>query len=311
MRIALFGGTGFVGSYLVDALLEAGMHPVMMVRPGSREKVERGEECTLIEGEIDDRTAVGETLEEADAAVYLIGILREFPDRGITYETLHFEGARRVMNAASALGVRRFLYMSANGVKPDGTGYQRTKYMAEQYLETTDLDWTVFRPSVMFGDPRGRMEFATQLYREVISLPLPAPLFYPGLLPFGAGEFRMSPVHVADVAQAYVAALRKPETAGAVLPLGGSRSLTWREILATIAAAAGRSKLMVPTPAWAVSVAAGLLERYPDFPLTRDQLRMLLEGNTCSDESLRALGITPRPFDLDTLSYLTRSEAAE
>jgi nucleoside-diphosphate-sugar epimerase len=77
----------------------------------------------------------------------------------------------------------------ANGVKADGTGYQRTKYMAEQYLKTTSLQWTVFRPSVLFGDPRDRMEFATQLHRDIVRSPLPAPLFYDGLVPVKAGMF--------------------------------------------------------------------------------------------------------------------------
>ena len=82
------------------------------------------------------------------------------------------------MDAAEGAGLRHFLLMSAHGVKADGTGYQRTKYMAEQYLESTGLDWAVFRPSVLFGEPRGRMEFATQLYRHIVRSPLPATLFY-------------------------------------------------------------------------------------------------------------------------------------
>lgn len=306
MKIALFGGTGFVGSHLVDALLEAGHEPRLLVRAGSEPKVERADRCTLVEGDVDDRAAIEATLSGADAAVYLIGILRELPERGVTFEALHFEGAKHVMDTAESAGVRRFLLMSANGVKADGTAYQRTKYLAEQYLATTALEWTVFRPSVLFGDPRGRMEFATQLRRDIIDSPLPAPLFHSGLLPLNAGRFEMSPVHVDDVAQAFVASLESPDTVGQVLPLGGGRDLSWREILETIAAAVGRRKLMLPAPAWAVSAAAGLLERFPDFPITRDQIRMLLEGNTADDRALRERGITPRPFAAETLDYLNQ-----
>ncbi len=304
MRIALFGGTGFVGSYLVDALLKADRHPVLLVRPGSEGKVEQAERCTLISGDVDDRAAIDEVLAEADAAIYNIGILREFPERGIRYDDLHFESAKRTMDACVAAGVKRYLLMSANGVKADGTGYQRSKFMAEQYLATTELDWTVFRPSVLFGKPRGRMEFATQLRRDIIDSPLPAPLFYGGLLPFNAGSMRMSPVHVADVAQAFVTALSRPETIGQVLTLGGPDELSWKEILTTLAGAVGKRKLMLPAPAWAVSVAAGLLDRFPAFPITRDQIRMLMDGNTCSADDLRRLGVTPRRFDADSLSYL-------
>ena len=93
--------------------------------------------------------------------------------------------------------------MSANGVKADGTPYQVTKYEAEEYLKASGLDWTIFRPSVIFGDPGERMEFATQLASDIIRPPLPAPLFFDGVSPLNAGQFRLSPVHVEDVAQAF------------------------------------------------------------------------------------------------------------
>ena len=151
MKVTVFGGTGYVGGYLIDELLGKGHHPVLLVRPESRHKVRHRERCTLIDGDIASPDSVGAALSGADAAIYNIGILREFPSSGVTYEALHFEGARRAMDAAEEAGARRFLLMSANGVKADGTGYQRTKYMAEQYLKTTSLVWTVFRPSVLFG----------------------------------------------------------------------------------------------------------------------------------------------------------------
>ena len=168
MKVTVFGGTGYVGSYLIDELLDKGHHPVLLVRPGSRHKVRHREHCTLVDGDIASPDTIRTALAGTDAVIYNIGILREFPSSGVTYEALHFEGARRVMDVAEEVGVRRFLLMSANGVKADGTGYQRTKHMAEQYLKTTALNWTVFRPSVLFGEPRGRMEFATQLYRDIV-----------------------------------------------------------------------------------------------------------------------------------------------
>jgi len=308
MKIALFGGTGFVGRYLVRALVASDMHPVLLVRATSEPPVPSAENCTIVGGDIEDQAAVDRVLKDADAAIYNIGILREFPERGVTYDALHFDGARRVMDAAERAGVKHFELMSANGARADGTAYQRTKYMAEQHLATTALDWTVFRPSVLFGDPDGRMEFATQLLRDIINSPLPAPLFYDGLLPFGAGQFCLSPVHVADVAHAFVNALQREETHGQVLPLGGPDAMSWQEILATIAAAVGKRKLMMPTPAWGVSAAAALLDRFEAFPITRDQIRMLLEGNTCSADAFGPLGIEPIAFNAQELRYLTTPE---
>ena len=307
MKVTVFGGTGYVGGYLIDELLGKGHHPVLLVRPESRDKVRHRERCTLIDGDIASPDSVRAALSGADAAIYNIGILREFPSSNVTYEALHFEGAKRAIDAAEEAGVRRFLLMSANGVKADGTGYQRTKYMAEQHLKSTGLDWTVFRPSVLFGEPRGRMEFATQLYRDIVRSPLPAPLFYEGLLPLNAGEFRMSPVHVKDVASVFVQALEMPETAGQIFTLCGPLSLSWKEILKTIAAAAGTKKRMFPAPVMLLKGLAAALDQYAFFPVTRDQLTMLMEGNTCDEhDALHTFSLEPAPFDTTSLSYLQR-----
>ena len=308
MRVALFGGTGFVGSYLVDAMIAAGMQPVLLVRSGHAGKVRHPAECVTLEGDIADMGAVNSLLSQADAAIYNIGILRESPGRGVTFDELHNKAARRVMDAAAQLGVKRFLLMSANGVRPDGTAYQRSKALAEQHLRSTDLDWTIFRPSVIFGAPRGRMEFATQLQRDIIGSHLPAPLFYPGLLPFGAGRFELSPVHVEDVASAFVTALQRPDTIGQTIAIGGPSALSWRQILETLAEVAGRRKLMLPVPALSISMAAAMLDRFEDFPITRDQIKMLLEGNVCDSSGLTKLGITARPFDTSTLLYLNNTD---
>jgi NADH dehydrogenase len=305
MRVAIFGGTGFVGSYITDALIEADMHPVLLVRPGHEHRVRQVERCAVVAGDVTDPGSVDRVLGQADAAIYNIGILREFPARGITFGELQLEAPKRVIDAAARLGVGRFLLMSANGVKPDGTAYQQTKYLAEQHLAASGLEGTVFRPSVVFGDPRGRMEFATQLMHDIVDSALPAPLFYPGLLPTGAGAFRLSPVHVRDVARAFVSALPSPATVDRTLCLGGPEDLSWREIIERLAAVRGRRKLKVPVPALGLATAAMLLDRFEAFPVTRDQLQMLLEGNTCAPSALHSLGIDPVAFDVEHLDYLS------
>lgn len=305
MRVALFGGTGFVGAYLVDALLEAGHEPVLLVREGSEHRVEQADRCTRVTGCISDTSVVQAVVAGADAVIYNIGILRESPSRGVTFDALHFEGARRVMDAAEADGARRFILMSANGVRADGTAYQRSKYLAEQYLATTGLDWTVFRPSVLFGEPRGREEFATRLLHEIVQSPLPAPLFYKGLLPFNAGGFRLSPVHVQDVATVFVRALEMPETVGRTYTLCGPSALTWRDIIRLIADAAGTTKLALPAPVLPLKALALLFDRCEWFPVTREQLGMLLEGNTCDGaDGFSDFGLLPVAFEAASLAYL-------
>lgn len=306
MKVALIGGTGFVGSYVTDHLIAAGHKPRLLVRAGSENKVTQPLSCELVTGDVADTDAVDRLLEGADAVIYNIGILRESPARGITFKALQQDAPCRVMDAASAAGVKRFLLMSANGVKAQGTSYQQTKFQAETHLQQGNLDWTIFRPSVIFGNPQGNNEFITQLMREIILPPLPAPLFFDGLLPFNAGSFQLAPVHIDDVAAAFVQSLQNEHSVGKVLPLCGPDALSWKQILQTIAVTIGKSKLMLPAPALGIKVVAGLLDRFESFPITRDQIKMLMEGNTCSDDGFALLEIKPRPFNQQALDYLIK-----
>ncbi len=304
MRVAVFGGTGFIGSYIVEALLAAGHEPVLLVRPGSERKVPHANRCQLVPGDVDNAAAVASTLKNCEAAIWLIGILRERPGEGITFRALQFEAACRVIDAAVTQSVPRFLLMSANGVTADGTPYQRSKYQAERHLAASGLAGTVFRPSVVFGNPHGRMEFCTQLRDQMIRPPLPAPAFFTGLSP-SRGSFAMSPVFVQDVAAAFLRSLETAEAIGATWELGGPEALLWPEILRRIARACGRRKLILPVPVLPLRLAAGLLDRFTFFPVTRDQLTMLLQGNVVnSQQAFETLRITPARFAEEQLDYL-------
>jgi len=263
-------------------------------------------DCYLVAGALKDREAVRKVIEDADAVIYNIGILREYPHQGITFQELQFEGAARAADLAVECGARRFILMSANGVELAATKYQCTKLAAEDYVKKLDLDWTVMRPSVIFGNPQGKSEFASMLRRDIIASPLPAPLFYTGLWPVDAGSFELSPVHVRDVADAFVRALEEKATFRRTFTLGGPRTLSWKDILLTISRAIGKRKLMLPVPAFGPSMAAALFDRFPWFPISRDQIRMLMVGNQCrGDEIFDLLGIEAEPFNPANLQYLS------
>lgn len=194
--------------------------------------------------------------------------------------------------------------MSANGVHEHGTPYQRTKFLAEVALRTSGLEGTIFRPSVIFGDPRGKDEIASRLLREMVLPPLPAVAIHPGLLP-ARDALPMSPVHVTDVAAAFVAALHDPAAIGATFALGGPEAIGWREMITRVAAAVGRRKVFAPMPIGLMKLAAFALDRFSGFPVTRDQLTMLEQGNVADPEPLaRLLGRAPRAFDAASLAYL-------
>ena len=304
MKVALIGGTGFVGGYLVDALLDADHEPCVLVRPGSESKVRHPDSCRIVSGEVADSDALRQLFDGVDAVIYNIGILRAIPGQGITFEKLHYEGAARAMDLARECGVSRFLLMSANGIRKGGTPYQHTKALAEEHLAASGLDYTIFRPSVIFGDPRGTMEIATQLYQDMIRVPLPAVGFHNGLVP-GKSPVVMSPVHARDVADAFANSLADETTFGKVIEIGGPEILSWPEMLERIAAAVGKRKLVLPMPIGFMKLGATLFDWLPFFPVTRDQLTMLAEGNVAQPGALRELiGRAPVAFDAASLDYL-------
>lgn len=306
MKVALIGGTGFVGGYLTGALIDAGHEPSLLVREGSESKISRGDIVRTTPGDIASPEALRTAMKGCAAVIYNVGILREFPSRGITFEESQYQGLVRTVEAARDTGVQRLLLMSANGVKRPGTPYQETKRRAEEFALQSGLDVTVYRPSVIFGDPDGKMEFATQLYNDMVRPPIPAVGFFSGLNP-DKGAIVMSPVHVEDVAAAFVAALTDDNTIGQTFALGGPEVLTWKEMLRRIAKATARHKWILPMPIYVMRIGATLFDWLPFFPVTRGQLTMLEEGNTADPSILkRLIGRDLGAFTPEALRYLKR-----
>jgi NADH dehydrogenase len=304
MRVAVFGGTGFVGNHLVEALIAAGHTPSLLVREESAAKLRFADRCRIVHGDIASEAAIAATLTGCDALIYNIGILKEYPRRGITFEELQFRGVERVVASAQRAGISRVLLMSANGVKQPGTPYQETKFRAEELVRQSGLDFTIFRPSVIFGNSHGLLEISSQLYNDLVKPPIPAVGFHTGWNPKGNGVV-LSPVHVKDVADGFVAALTEPATIGKTYVMGGPEVLTWAEMIRRIAAATGRDKWILAMPVGVMKFGATLFDWLPFFPATRDQLTMLAEGNDADPDDIEALiGRPPAAFTPDNLSYL-------
>ena len=309
MKIAVIGGTGFVGAYVIDALVAADHQVSLLVRPGSEEKLRNKNVWRMTSGDLDDIDSLDSTLSGCDAVIYSVGLLREYPKRQITFENTQYEGVVNVIASAQRNNVKRFLLLSANGVKIPGTKYQETKQRAEDFLLASGLDATIFRPSVIFGDPQGTMEFATQLYEDMVASPLPAVGFFSGARP-DTGQILMSPAYIGDVALAIVNSLSDDSTIGQTLILGGPDVLSWNDMIERIAAAVNRSKWILPMPVEMMKLAAALLDWLPFFPVTRDQLIMLAENNIADPGTLEKLAKRPlTAFTVESLSYLKQEQS--
>ena len=308
MKVALLGGTGFVGSYITDELLNHGHKPNVLVRKKSINKLLQPDSCKITEGDLSEKSALKKLIKSSDVVIYSIGLVREFPHRGITFQETQFDGVKRVVDFAVEFGSKRFILVSANGARLDGTKYQSTKYLAEEYLKQSGLDWTIFRPSLCFGDPRGsgRPEFCTQLKKDMLSLPIPSPSFHDGLLPMNAGKFALSPIHIENVAQFVVKSIEMDVAKNKIYQLGGE-TYYWKDLVPTMAAAYGKKKWMIPAPAIAVKSLAFFFQRFAWFPITVDQLTMLMESNVCdSKEYFDLFQIEQIPYNTETLSYLKK-----
>jgi NADH dehydrogenase len=131
-------------------------------------------------------------------------------------------------------------------------------------------------------------------------------MFHPGMAIRQAGRFKLQPAYVGDLAKGVAAALTTDSSAGKIYHVGGSDELTWREIIDTIATAVGkRRKWKIPVPSWGIGAAAAGLGWLPFFPVTRDQITMLMEGNTCDGSDFyRDFDIEPTAFTPENLGYL-------
>jgi uncharacterized protein YbjT (DUF2867 family) len=214
-----------------------------------------------------------------DAVINLVGIIREFPGRGITYQRLHVQATEHLLRVTAAAGVRRYLHMSALGARAGAPStYHRSKFQAEELVRSSGLDWTIFRPSVIFGP---KDDFINKLAGLVSKLPI-VPVI-------GSGTYRLQPIAGDDVARCFTMALTMPETIGAAYDLCGCDPLTYRELLAAIGAVFGKHPVRtVSIPPACMMFLARLLQRFPLFPVTPDQIRMLLEESLC-DGSWRGI----------------------
>ena len=302
-KIVILGGTGFIGQYIVDELLESGYFVKMINRnEDSNIYINRPEQVTInLKSDL-----LYKELIDCDCVIYNIGIIREFKNMGVSFEDSHKDLAVHAINMSEKAGVRKFILMTANGVERCLTNYEKTKFEAEQYLMKSKLQWTIFRPSVVFGNPNGKMEFCTQVKRDMVKIPLPMPMFFSGINIFNAGLFKMSPIHVKNVAQFFVKSIDKEDSNKKIYELGGTTSYSWREILKVISEACGKKKWITPVPIGAVKLAAFFFDRFSWFPVTRDQLTMLAQGNVCeSSKYFAQYGIDEISFDVKNLDYLS------
>jgi NADH dehydrogenase len=269
-RVFVTGGTGFVGRRVVRALLAQGFLVRCLVRPGSEEQLRGFQSIDRVPGDVLTPDQLVASAEGCSALVHLVGIIRERPARGITFDALHTRATMNMLELAKRAGIRRFLQMSALGTRPNASArYHRTKWQAEEAVRRSGADWTIFRPSLIFG--RGD-EFVSVLSRLIRR--------FPAVPVLGDGRYRLQPIAVEHVAEGFARAIRERITVGETYEVAGPSAYAFVDLLDEIGRAIGRRRVRkVHVPLGAIRLITGALQWLPFYPLSLDQIAMLEEEN--------------------------------
>jgi uncharacterized protein YbjT (DUF2867 family) len=297
MKVFVTGGTGFVGREVVRQLLAEGHTVRILARLSNADGLPAGVEVKR--GDVTDPASFADGMTGVDAVIHLVGIISECGAG--TYENVHTVGTAGILANSMSAGVRRFIQMSALGTRPGATSrYHRSKWAAEELVRKSGLDWTIFRPSVIYGPEDHFVNLFARISRWSPALPV-----------IGDGKTKLQPGPVGDVARCFVASLSEPRSIGQTYDLCGADRLTLPEVLDAILEVAGRLriKLRIPMPIAKLQAAALetiyplVLRRAP--PLNRDQLIMLGEDNVGDPQPANALfGLKPVSFREGIAAYL-------
>jgi NADH dehydrogenase len=243
--ILVTGGSGFVGQETVAELLRLGQRVRLLVRnPDKAGKLPFARQVEFVRGDVLQPETLPAALAGVKVVIHLVGFILETPR--ISYEQGHFQATRNVLAAAQAAGVTRWIQMSAAGTRPHARSrYHQTKWRAEELVRQSGLDWTIFRPSLIYGyDERDRL---LNLLKRVLTFPVD--LIQLDSLPLiDGGRPLVQPVSVREVARCFAAAPVKAAAIGRAFDLVGPVAMSWREMVLKILAVLGRHGLYEEIP---------------------------------------------------------------
>ena len=274
MLVTVFGGSGFVGRYVVRALAQAGHRIRVAVRYPhlANYLVPIGQvgQIQIVRANVGDADQVAQAMRGAQAAVNLVGILYELG--GQRFQRIHAEAAGTIAETAKRERLQALVHVSAIGANAQSESlYARSKSEGEARVRDAFPAATILRPSIVFGPEDDFFNRFAALARISPALPL-----------IGGGQTRFQPVYVCDVAEAALRCLTEPETGARVYELGGPSIYTFKELMQLVLAETHRQRLLIPIPFSIAMMKASILGLLPKPMLTRDQVRLLRQDNVVS-----------------------------
>jgi NADH dehydrogenase len=295
-KILVLGGTGFVGHHLCKELVRLQHSVTVPTRDvsGARD-VQSLPSLDLVQADVHDTAALARLVPSHDAVVNLIAILH---GNSVEFESTHVELVKKIVRACQDSGVQRLVHVSALGADKDAPSmYQRSKAKGEEVLQASPLDWTVLRPSVMFGEGD---RFLTLFARLQSVLPI---------MPLAGADTLFQPVWVGDVVSAIVQCLQRDDTARCTFEICGPDRFTLRQLVKLAGSVSGHRRPVIGLPTPLAQLQAFLMELAPGQPLmSRDNLDSMKVNNVASGSlpGLDVLGISPSALRDIAPTYIGR-----
>ncbi|GAB7018531.1 complex I NDUFA9 subunit family protein [Halostagnicola bangensis] len=279
MNVLVTGGTGFIGTNLCEELASRGHDVTALSRRPGDDSLPAGVDVAM--GDVSAYDSIADTVAEHDAVVNLVALSPLFQPNGDTsHEEVHLEGTKNLVRAAEEGDTGRFVQMSALDAHPHAeTAYLRTKGRAEEVIRDSTLEWTIFRPSVVFGDGAEFVEFTKTLTTPYVTgLP-------------GGGKTPFQPIWVEDLVPMLADAVEDDEHVGQTYEIGGPDVYTLAEVTKLAYEADGRSVAVLPIPTALANVGLSAVGPVPFVPFGPDQARALEIDNTVSENDISAFGV--------------------
>jgi uncharacterized protein YbjT (DUF2867 family) len=297
--IVVTGASGYVGSHITQRLVERGKSVRALVRNVELAKKEQRLKDLAIEwfvGDVAKPDTLDTVMDHASAVIHTVAIAVEKDGR--TYESINYQGTVNVVEAAKKAGVRRFINISQLGAEAQiPYRFLASKGRAQDVVAASGLDWTAFRPSVIWGPED---EFANTFARLIPITPLIFPIV-------GNQNTKFQPVWVEDVAACVEKSLEDPNTIGKQYELGGPEILTLEEIERRTMLAIGAKRMMIHFPLWLLKPAVALMEKLlPAPPVTRSLLELLAVSNVTQNNAIYRFVQNPKAFTADEAAIYMR-----
>ena len=252
MKVLVIGSSGFLGRYVIE------------------EFKKNGYETAEFNGDARKKQDIEASIAGCQAIVNLVGIIRE--TKGKTFYDVHVLVVKNIIDVMKANGVKKIIHVSALGTKAGANSmYHKTKYAGELHILDSKLDYTILRPSFLFGKEDKSINYFIKFVRKGF------------FIIFGDGNYKLQPVYVGDVAKIIVDSIKNKKASKRIIEIGGNKQYSFNELIDVLARSRNKRIIKIHLPLLIARFMARIFGRFSFFPITSEQLDMLIAGNTCSN----------------------------